>query len=729
MASLNYSNEVSKYSKRLKSLESMGGKGLLQPFNNTNSGSRKLMHSVHRDHCLPLIHGKKAIVETGYESRYGDFSSSVIESESDSYVIAKISKFSFAPHHHYWLIVRNNTTNKLEVLERIAYHHITESYGYLLNNEYLDGLNPGSSIKKGDIVQKSLSFDDYGNRTDGVNLNIAYMALDANMEDSVIFSDEAASKMTSALIKPVTVMINENDIPLNIYGDNNVYKSIPDIGEQIQHGILLALRKEKKEEAPFMQSVDRLQNVMMSDEKITLHGRVVDVDIYCNNPADLDKYSNSQFKMYYDELQRCSLELVSTITPLLANGAEMDYKLQKLYANAKRVLNKDQYIDKRLFSNLQVKITVLEELPLSIGDKTSNRFGGKGIVSNIIPKDLMPKFNDNNHVDVILNSSTMYNRENPGQLFELSLTHCGDEIIKAIQTGEYSIKESYDMIIDYLKIVSPYQAEELENWIDDMSEQDLQFFIESIIQDGSIHISLKPMSESMDIDRLNMLYKRFPFIKQNEISVPIMDSNGNIRYIKSRRPIVIGKQYMFRLKQFAEEKFSATSLSATNIRNENTKSKANREYRELYSQTPIRAGSMEIDNMNHIGAEYVVSNLLLHSLSPQGRRLVEQFYTGDPFTVDIKLDKDSKNRSAEILNTYLKTIGLRIRFIKTLKKKPKTISISPISFTDGATKKVPFRFVYDKDFDFQKDFELKELENKRKALKIYPIRFMDKSPM
>ena len=42
--------------------------------------------------------------------------------------------------------------------------------------------------------------------------------------------------------------------------------------------------------------------------------------------------------------------------------------------------------------------------------------------------------------------------------------------------------------------------------------------------------------------------------------------------------------------------------------------------------------------------------------------------TGDPYHVDIQLDSKSKNRNAEILNTYLKTRGLRIVFEKRKKK-------------------------------------------------------------
>ena len=727
MANLNFPEKIRKATSRLKSKEQMLGSGLLQPFNSTNSGARKLMHSVHRTHVFSLMKGEKAIVETGYEIRFGDESSSITQADSDYRVIGKISKFQFAPNHHYWLIVQDTKTGNLDCIERISYKHITESYGYLYNNQYVDRLIPGSYIPENDIVQKSLAFDEYNNRQDGVNLNVAYIALDDNMEDSVIFSDAAAAKMTAPLIKPVKIMINENDIPLNMYGDDVTYKAFPDIGEEIKDGILLGLRKEKKEEALFMQSVDRLKKTIMSDEKYKLHGTVIDVNIYCNNPDNLDSLYNGQFKMYYEELQRQSREIVQLLTPFVAQGVKMSYELEKLFANSKRVINKDQYIEKRQFSNMVIEIVVLEQLPLNVGDKTSNRFGGKGIVSYIRPQHLMPKFN-NEYVDVILNSSTMYNRENPGQLFELSATHIGCEILEHISKGGYSPREAAEMIAEYIECFSISQASELRQWLINLSDDDVKFFVETVIDDGAIHISTKPMSESMDIDRLNYMYQKFPFVKQFEIDVPITDSNGNIRYVKARRSIVVGKQYMFRLKQFAEEKFSATSLSATNIRNENTKSKASRDFKDLYSNTPIRAGNMEIDNENHIGAEHVVTNLMLHSTSPHGRRLVEQFYTGDPFKIDIKLDNEASNRSAEIVNTYLKTRGYRLKFVKVAKKKIVPMTINPIFFKQNTSLISPIFFNDTPGFDFVKDFFERQNNPKPKTIRpmtIDPLKFTE----
>lgn len=718
---LDFADKIAEVSQDIRFPEQMLGTGLLEPFNGTNAGSRKIMHNTHRSHIFPLIAGEKAIVETGYEIRFGDYSSSITRADSDYQVIAKISKFSFAPNHHYWLILKDMKTKRLDVQERISYHYITVSYGYLYNNEFLDNLVPGSVIPKGTITQKSLAFDEYNNRKDGVNFNVCYMALDDNMEDSIIFSDEAAGRLTSPLIKPVQIPINDNDIPLNIYGDANRYKIIPDIGEDIKNATLIALRKEKKDEAYYAQSIDRLRNVMMSDSIKQIVGKVIDVDIYCNNPEILDLYYYGQLKMYHEDLKRRSSEIVKLLLPYVADGYTMTYPLQKLFGNAKRVINGDRYIDKRTFSNIILNVTVLEEIKMGPGDKASNRYGGKGVVSDIWPKQYMPRFKKMDgtydYVDVIFNSSTMINRENVGQTIEQSLTHVGIAIVEKIKYDRIPLDKAYGMIHKYISICSPTQAAYMNEIKEKMSLDELGFFVESILESGAIHLSIKPISEAIDIDRIAELYRAFPWIEQNEVEVALEDSSGNVRYIPARRRMVIGKQYIFRLKQFAEDKFSATSLSATNLRNENTKNKAKKDARVIYPNTPVRFGNMETNNFLHLGPEIVIANIMIHSLSPQGRRLVEQMYTTDnPFVIDIKLNSDSSNRSAEIVNTFLKTIGRRLVFEKRRKKIDKIAQAAIIFDRDPIEPAIEFIPKQDWDsFDPEKDF--KEKQKREKAIK------------
>lgn len=116
---------------------------------------------------------------------------------------------------------------------------------------------------------------------------------------------------------------------------------------------------------------------------------------------------------------------------------------------------------------------------------------------------------------------------------------------------------------------------------------------------------------------------------------------------------------------------------------------------------------METNNFIHLGADVVITNMMIHSVSPQGRRLVEQMYTTDnPFVIDIKLDSNSSNRSAEIVNTFLKTIGRRLVFEKRLKN-ISTVTYSPIVFFEDPIN-YPISFIPKQEwdtFDIEKDFE------------------------
>ena len=134
---------------------------------------------------------------------------------------------------------------------------------------------------------------------------------------------------------------------------------------------------------------------------------------------------------------------------------------------------------------------------------------------------------------------------------------------------------------------------------------------------------------------------------------------------------------------------------------------------------------METNQLDHLGAELVVANLMIHSISPQGRRLVEQMYTCDPFSIDIKLDSDSKNRSAEIANIRMKVIGRRLKFEK-IKKQYSKLTYCPIKFTrDPLT--TPIRIIPEnerKDYDYDKALAKRQKDKEYRMTKCHsPIKF------
>lgn len=676
--SLSTIEQLQEIEKHLKSPEQFLGKGLKQPFNNTNSSSRKILFSTQFEHSIPLYNAEVALISTGYENEFGRYSSSLKINDTTQEVYAKISKFEHDPNYHYWMIFKSG--NEYDVLERISYCYTSETYGYPINNEYLDKLKVSDIIPPNTTVQKSISFDKYNNRMDGINLVSAYLSIEKTTEDAVILSESAAKKLEAPIYKKIRVIINNNDILLNLMGKNGDYKSFPNIGEHIQNKILLASRREKKEERLFTQSYYRLSDILISDDKFTVDGQVIDIDIFCNDPDLLrDSYYNQQLYSYYLNRMRYARDFVNAVEPLIDNGNKLSYDLEKMYMLNKDIADGKQFMNEKIFSNTIIDFMVLERKDAEIGDKLSDRYGGKGVIAGILPDHLMPRLDNGEIVEAIYNSSGVVNRLNPGQLFETSINFRGSRLLDYFNKNLLSPREELQMYLDFLSFLSMKQHDYISNFTSNMKDDQLAFFMESIKRDGHFNIAVEPISESVTIDTLNDIDNYFGSVfEPYQVMVAIKDSNGNIRYTNTRRTLICGKKYIYRMKQYAEEKFSVTSLSPTNLKNENTKSRSSKNYKALYPRTPINFGNMEMADLLHLNVDNVITMLMLYSASPMGRRISEELLTGDPFNVDVRLDNESKNRNVEILNAYLKTQGLRLVFERIRKIMVNPMKIYPM---------------------------------------------------
>lgn len=719
----NLENQINNTIKDIEDEDYLLGKMLLQPFRPANSSSRALMDSVHIEHFMVPDKGECPIVNTGYENEFARNSSSFITADANYKVLYKIDKFPFKPNYHYFLIVQNIDTGEYDYIERVCYKYNTESYGYLYKNGIIDMLKPGSVIKKDQVIKTSNGYDEFGNKMNGVNLVTMYLSSDKNKEDSIILSKSAANKLKTNLINVTNIIINDNDIMLNLYGDsNNTYKTFPDVGEPIKNNIFCSIRRLLNENALFSLSQDRLSDIMMSDRNIIMNGIVADIDVYCNNPEALgDSHYNQQLYYYYTEKFNFCKKINDLIAPLAMNG-KLSYKLQKLYGDCRDVVNGKQYIkDGKQFNNVTMSITVIEPLEMKTGDKMADRYGGKGIVSYIVDDELMPKLDNGTRVECIKNQSTCINRENVGQLHEQSLTFIGSRIIDYFRFNVLTYKEMAEIWYKFVSMVDKEQADEIKNCINFDDEYETKLFIDSILEeDDAIYLSIRPFRTTINIFTIAEIYKEFPWIKPYTVEVPMEDSNGNIRFVKSNRPMVIGKIYNYRLKQYAEEKFSVTSLSATNLKNLNSKSKDKKNFETKIKKTPIMLGAMECGDLSHLGMEYVVMNLMLYSSSPQARRLFEKLLTtDDPYNIDIKLDDNCSNRNVEIINALLKAIGLKLEFTKLPKKEKQMclrIMCDVIRNQDFGGYKTNIRNIIGHDDELQMKYNAALMDKKSKQM-------------
>ena len=663
------------------------------------------MQGIQMEQAVQIMNPEAPIVSTGYENQFGYMSSNFIVADNNYEVLAKISKFSFKPNDYYWLILYDREHNVLTMVERTPYHHITEFFGYLFNNSYLDDLLVNDIIQQGQVIKKTISYDEYNNRAEGLNLTTMYIACEDVKEDPIVISESAAKKFACPLISKIEIKINDNDILLNRYGreGTNDYKTFPDIGEKVEKNIFCAIRREMKdEESLFSQAWDRLKEPMMNDKKfLCAEGTVIDINVYCNAP---DKLANSmysqQLKKYYDESMRCAKEFVKKVTPFLYDeegnkrDIKVSYELQKLFHNMNMIAQGTQYIQDKVFSNVSMEVYIQHSKPLHRGDKITDRYGGKGVISRVRPDALMPHYLKDGRwhpVDVLYSMCTCINRLNDGQLFETSITYIGWQLIEYIKQNVRDYNIAFSLIYKYMWLLNPEQAYNLAEMYkfdyggpDPMdarnshppessdNQYNRDIYIEQILHEGCIMVSIPPISSNMSIDKIRHIYAEFPFIKKYcPVSVPIKDSTGGYRMIYARRPIVIGYKYIFRLKQLAEEKFSAVSMASTNIRNENSKSKLAKTHNARYPSTPVRVyGEMESSSISsHIGPEIFIQEFNLNSSSPEARRLNEELLTGDPFAFNIVLKEDCVSQSADIVQAFLKVLGERLSFSKVKKFK------------------------------------------------------------
>lgn len=668
MNTINIDKQIQDVVKDLPDYNYMLGRTLMQPFKPANSGSRALMNSIHVEHLMVLSNGEVPIVQTGFETEFGRNSTSFVTAENNYEVLYRIDKFSFNKNHYY-LILRNLDNGEYDVIERVTYKHNTESYGYMWDNSRIDNLAIGDTISSGDVIKTSIGYDEYGNKMNGVNLVTMYLSCAQNMEDSIIISETAAHKLETNLIKNTSIMINDNDILLDLYGDGVTHKAFPDIGERVKDGIFCSIRRVENKDILFSLSRQRQKDIILSDRNILMDGYVCDIDVYCNNVEALgDSEYNQQLYRYHQEKVNFSQKVYDIVAPLAMNG-KLSYNLEKLYARCRDAIFGKEYYKEKQFNNVILEVTIMQPLPMEEGDKLADRYGGKGVVSQILPDDRMPLLDNGERVEIIKNQSTCINRENIGQLHEQSLTFIGMRILDYFKLNVMPASDMCKEWFRFVQMVDPEQAQYAADMVDFDNERQAAIFIDSIMEDDAIILSTPPFTTPINLDTIRAIYDAFPYIKPYRVMMPMEDSNGNIRYVPSRRPLVVGKIYNYRLKQYAEEKFSVTSLSATNLKNLNTRSKANKIYESKYTKTPIMFGPMESGDLAHLGMQYVVMNLMLYSSSPQARRLFEQLLIGDPYDIDIKLDADSKNRNAEIINALLKSMGLRLVFTKKLKVK------------------------------------------------------------
>lgn len=590
MEKYNLKDELLKADEELTGSNALVGKTVLTvPM--YNNSMRSVMNTSHLNQFLNLENPDLAGVFTNGENVVGKFSTGYKKAKHDLGVYRKVVKYGSITDKPtvYKLFVFDKKKKKFDVIERKDAENLVEVFGFSYNNDVIDSYKEGDTIDKGTVMFKSKSYDDFMNYGYGKNIPFMYVNDPYTAEDACICSEELGEVMGSIEINQVPIGINHNDFLLNIKGDETHYQPLPELGEYAD-GVVAVKRSLATDQLLIDFKNTSLNTVLDSDVTYYKSGKVIDIEIYCNNPdieetpfnAQILKYLRAQTE-YYDEIK-------SACESIFDSGYEYTHEIDYLYKRACEFLDPDKRWKNNdsVFSNLYVVITVKKIEGLQIGQKLTGRSGNKSVISKMVPASEMPYYFDENGVKhtvhLLFNLLGVINRTTGFPLFEISINFICNKV-RARMVNLKTRKERETLLFDIVHEFNERQAQEMREVYDTLSDEDKDEYIQSCI-DERIFIHQKPMWETKPIfQRLLDIYAKYDFLEPYDIYI-----NKWGREIKTLNKCAVGEMYTLKLKQTSRKGFSVRGTGSINGKGLPERSYKNKVFTERTSSTPIRFG-------------------------------------------------------------------------------------------------------------------------------------------
>jgi DNA-directed RNA polymerase beta subunit len=474
---------------------------LLCPWADHVDENRLQMFNSHISQAVILDNPEFPKVFTGFENQTGEFSSSLKKAPCDLTYQTTIHKNNKVKFH----VFLDEDTNTIYVYEVKSSFNISEHYGYKIkDNVERFNLEPGDYFEKGSTMFSSPCHDDENNFAYGVNLKAAFMSFKGlTYEDAFVISESTAKKLDATHTFTIRVTVNTNDVLVNFYGDDDAYKSFPDIGESIINNILCARRRINYQSILHDFNQQSMQDVQYgSDEIFYSSGKVIDVEVFSNAEREnLEKNNySSQILRYIDSNKEYYSKIKNLLEEYLEQGLTLSEDATYHLRKASDMIDPEKTFresEKNDFDNLIIDFTIEKTQKFQEGSKITGRYGNKGTASKILPDELMPYDEDGNRVDIVLNILGVINRMNVAQLFELETTFLANKITHKMNS--LNLKDAKNLLFEFLEMISPEQHDEFARHYKSLSGLEAKReFIESIIEEG-LKIYIKPFFNNPEI--------------------------------------------------------------------------------------------------------------------------------------------------------------------------------------------------------------------------------------
>ena len=673
-----------------------------------SNGSRLFMATQNQKQYVTLLNPDIARVQTGHERAFGKYSHAYKELKGEWEVVDKIQKFG--DDNVYMLILYNAETDTYDMIEKQQARYIAESFGYQYNTEGMDSLVVGDKTTD-PILFKSTSYDEHMNYRLGKNALVAYSNDVATYEDGIKIRRGYLKDFGYVEVGQTTVSINDNDILLFIHGD----KSFPDVGEVINDvEILCATRRYNSMYATYDFREKNVHDICNTDNKYcTKLGTVVyDIDVYYNGDEPIpDTIYNAQLIKYYEYCCTYADRVFEAATKIKQSGSHYTDNVtfqRKRFDRYNDPTKKWKMRDKP-FSNIVLVFKTKTTCFPKEGCKFVGRYGDKGVVSKVIgdggPNEEIDKeefdtftsllveslgidvsnlnnthidivddesmyyMEDGTPLDIVLNATGAFRRENTDQLYEVDLNFLAECHRKWITTLD-NVDIKMDEILRFIGYINAEQCKVFlhqfrvrvdgDTYVDDKDIK--RKIVESVERDG--YYFIKSPAAQLRFDAFQKLYKIYAdIVEPYQLYVNIFGMKKPLM-----KKMVVGYKYMLLLKQRSNKNFSARSTGTTSKAGLPTKSSDKKENRICNSNTPVCISEIA-DLQTQIAPVVLAEHNVWTRTSVLGRKALGKIIsaTGDPMNIgSFKIKSNYVNDNVLALKARLKVMGIGYKFVTNL---------------------------------------------------------------
>lgn len=269
----------------------------------------------------------------------------------------------------------------------------------------------GDKVKNGDIIISAVGIEPDTART-GINAKVLFHAYKGlTNEDAVVVSESYSRKMAHYSIIDVDVNIRANSKINWILTPGTRVKSKDILVKIVKTGRLNEVNSALRE---------KLGGLLTDETGNPLNTYVIDSSVVVPNNITNAVVSDVLIKKNNPKIPRSSrdnekTQIFAKDNEELVKDYEEKYDRSDVLAEFPDYIARDRLQDfetdkkdLRLTYVIKVRLIVMNEL--KVGDKLTNRYGGKGVISRIIPDDEMPRVNGE-PVGIILNPYSIIGRK------------------------------------------------------------------------------------------------------------------------------------------------------------------------------------------------------------------------------------------------------------------------------------------------------------------------------